>query len=94
MPATDSAAEFVATELERLIALPLDTPEDAERWDTECASFQTALETRFSTFELEHHVWHFITDSDIRRKDAGYRDRQHQAVTDYVRRLRHEYRNA
>ena len=89
MPTTDSAAEFVAAELERLIALPLATPEDEQQWDTECASFQTALEARFPTFELEHHVWHFITDSDISRKDAGYRERQHQAVTDYVRRLRH-----
>jgi hypothetical protein len=86
MPST--AAEFVAGQLERLISLPLDKQEDAERWDNECASFQKALETRFPTFEVEHHVWHFFTDSDIRRKDAAYRERQHQAVADYIKRLR------
>ncbi|HXT38699.1 MAG TPA: hypothetical protein VN887_01615 [Candidatus Angelobacter sp.] len=94
MASTDSlpdkaAAEFVAAQLERLVALPLDTPEDEERWEGECASFQTALETRFPTFELEHHVWHFFTDTDIRQKDAGYRERQNRAVADYVRRLRY-----
>ena len=94
MPSTDSptdraAAEFAAEQLERLVGLPLDTPEDEERWGSECASFQTALETRFPTFELEHHVWHFFTDTDIRRKEAGYRQRQHQAVADYISRLRY-----
>ena len=94
MASTDSstdkiAAEFVAAQLERLISFPLDTIEDAELWDTECARFQRALETQFPKFEVEHHVWHFFTDSDIRRKNAGYRQRQHQAVADYIRRLRY-----
>jgi hypothetical protein len=84
-----AAAEFVAAWLERLVALPLDTSEDEERWGSECASFQTALEARFPAFELEHHVWHFFTDTDIRRKEAGYRQRQHEAIVDYIRRLRY-----
>jgi hypothetical protein len=88
LPTDKAAAGFVAKQLEQLLALPLDTPEDEERWASDCASFQTALETRFPTFELEHHVWHFFTDTDIRRKDAGYRHRQHQAVASYIRRLR------
>ena len=93
-PPDKAAAEFVAAQLERLVALPLDTSEDEERWGSECGSFQTALETRFPTFELEHHVWHFFTDTDIRRKDADYIQRQHQAVADYIGRLRHDHRNA
>jgi hypothetical protein len=88
-PADKAAADFVATELERLMSLPLDTPEDAKRWDCACANFQTALETRFPRFSIEHHVEHFFTDSDIRHKDAGYRQKQHQAISDYVTRLRH-----
>ncbi len=47
------------------MSLPLDTLEDVERWDIACADFQTALETRFPSFPLEHHVEHFLTDSDI-----------------------------
>ena len=88
-PTDRAAAEFVAEQLERLVVLPLDTPADEERWERECASFQAALEKRFPTFELEHQVWHFFTDTDIRRKDAGYRQRQHQAVADYIGRLRY-----
>jgi hypothetical protein len=87
--ADKAAADFVATELARLMSLPLDTPEAVERWDSASADFQTALETRFPSFEIEHHVWHFLTDSDIRQKDADYRQRQHQAISDYVTRLRH-----
>ena len=88
-PADKAAADFVATELERLISLPFDTPEDAKRWDVACADFQTAIETRFPSFAIEHHVEHFFTDSDIRQKDAGYRQKQHQTISDYVTRLRH-----
>jgi hypothetical protein len=88
-PADKAAAGFVAAELERLMSLPLDTPEDAKRWDVACADFQTTLEARFPSFEVEHHVWHFFADSDIRQKDAGYRQKQHQAISDYVTRLRH-----
>jgi hypothetical protein len=82
------AAEFVATNLERLISLPLDSPEDMKRWENECANFQKLLETRSPAFEVEHHIWHFFTDSDIRQKDIGYKQRQHQAVADYIRGLR------
>ena len=88
-PADKAAAVFVAKELERLMSLPLDSKEDAKRWDVECASFQNALETRFPSFKVDHQVWHFFTDSDIRQKDAGYRQRQNQAISDYVTRLRH-----
>lgn len=84
-----AACEFVAAGLEKLVVLPLVTAEDEERWGQECASFETALESHFPTFELEHHVHHFFTDTDIRRKESGYRDRQHREVADYIRRLRH-----
>lgn len=88
--ATDkAAASFLASELERLMALPLETPDDVARWDVECAKVETELETRFPSFEVEHYVYHFFTDSDIRQRDAGYQQRQHQVISDYVRRLRH-----
>jgi len=86
----ETAAQYLAAQLERLMALPLATAEDAERWDSECADVQTALETRFPGFKPEHFVWHFFTDSDIRRKDVGYSQRQHNAISEYISRLRHE----
>ena len=93
MPVIDSAtdkaaASFLASELERLVALPLETPADIEHWDIECAKVETQLETRFPSFAFEHEVYHFFMDSDIRQRDAGYRQRQHQVISDYVRRLR------
>lgn len=88
-PTDKAAAEFVAAQLERLVALPLVTEDDEQRWGEECASFESALESRFPAFELEHHVQHFFTDTDIRRKEAGYRDRQHREISDYIRRLRY-----
>ncbi len=83
------AEEYLAGQLERLMALPLATLEDVERWDKECAEVQTALEKRFPDFQWERSVWHFFLDSDIRLKDAGYRQRQHRYISDYVARLRH-----
>lgn len=79
-----AAAGFVATQLEKLLALPLITDEDEQRWGDECAGFETDLESRFPAFELEHNVHHFFTDTDIRRKDAGYRDLQHREISDYI----------
>jgi len=82
-----AASGFLAAELDRLMALPLDTIEDTKRWDIECARVQTELEIRFPCFEIEHHVHHFFADSDIRQQDLGYRQRQHQAISDYIRQL-------
>jgi hypothetical protein len=88
-PADKAAASFFADELERLMAFPLETLDDVARWDDECARVQTELETRFPSFTFEEQVDHFFTDSDIRQRDAGYRQWQHQAISDYVTRLRH-----
>ena len=83
-----AAAGFVAAGLGKLPALPLVTEAEEERWGQECASFETALGSRFPAYELEHHVQHFFTDTDIRRRESGYRDRQHGEISDYIRRLR------
>jgi hypothetical protein len=82
-------AQSLADQLDRLMALPLASTEDAQRWDKECADVQAALEREFPNFEPEHFVSHFFTDSDVRRKDHGYRERQHRAVSEYVALLRH-----
>lgn len=85
------ASEFVAAGLEKLLALPLVTDEDEERWRQACGNFERDLKSRFPGFELEHHVQHFFTDTDIRRKEAGYKERQHAAISDYIRRLRYDH---
>ena len=88
MTSTEPAAEYLASQLERLIALPLITPADVERWYEESGSVERTLEQRFPHFEPEHDVWHFFSDADIRFRESGYRDRQHRLMTEYVQRLR------
>jgi hypothetical protein len=84
------AAEYLAAQLERLMALPLITPTDLEHWHTERYAIERELETRFPHFLPEHEVGHFFDDADIRSRDIGYRDYQHGMMSQYVRFLRNE----
>ena len=87
---TRESADWLAAELERLMALPLGTKSDVESWYSECDKTQHSLKERFPSFECWHEVWHFFADADIRVRDPGYRDYQHRLMTDYVAALRHE----
>lgn len=84
------AADYLAAQLERLMALPLATPVDVERWYEESSTVELRLEQRFPDFLPEHEVSHFFVDADIRCRDSGYRDRQHHLISEYVRFLRTE----
>ena len=70
-----SASDYLAAELERLMALPLASPAEVERWFGESGMVQHILGQRFPGFEFEHEVWHFFSDADIRAHDDGYRER-------------------
>lgn len=83
-----AAANFLADESERLVALPLDTLEDAQACEIECAKMQTEFEKRFPDFGVEEVAEHFFTDSDIRQRDVGYRQWQHNRILEYAKRLR------
>jgi hypothetical protein len=83
-----AAREYLASELERLMALPLATTADRKRWEEARDGIRQHLEEHFPQFEPEHELWHFFDDADIRARDAGYRDRQHGLMSEYVRRLR------
>jgi hypothetical protein len=91
---TSEAAEFLATELERLMALPLATPEDVADWYSESKKSKATLREKFPQFEFYDEVWHFFDDADVRARDSGYRDHQHRLMSDYITRLRNEPANA
>ena len=91
---TREAAEFFAGELERLMALPLSTKLNVECWYAERSKTEKILKQRFPKFEFWHEVWHFLADPDIRARDTGYRDHQHNLMRDYVAFLRNEPPNA
>jgi hypothetical protein len=84
----DSAAKYLADQLERLMALPLTTSEDIQRWYNESRSVVRTLANRFPEFQPEHEMWHFFSDADIRSREKEYRDDQHQLILEYVHRLR------
>ena len=83
-----TAARFLAVELDRLMSLPLDTPENVKTWDNEAGEVMTALDEFFPRFLFELEVWHFFADADLRQKDAAHRQRQHEYIADYITRLR------
>lgn len=91
---TREAADYLAVELERLMALPLAAKSEVEQWYSERDKIQQVLKERFPNFEFWHEVWHFLADADIRCKDKGYREYQHRLMTGYVAFLRHEPPNA
>ncbi len=86
------AADYLASQLERLMALPLTAPAEVERWYEDCDAVQKVLQMQFPQFEPFHEVWHFFADADIRGRDTGYRHRQHRLMSEYVQHLRNEKR--
>ena len=87
-PNTNAAGEFLAGELERLMALPLDTTKDARSWNREAEKVMNAMDTRFPRMVIEKQAANFFTDAEIFRQDAAYRRAQYQCVAGYVARLR------
>ncbi len=75
------------------MAMPLITPADVESWCHTSSTIEQSLQERFPDFRPEHEVWHFFSDADIRSRDSGYCDRQHQLMSEYVQRLRRTTRD-
>jgi len=90
----DEGTQFLVTELERLLSLPLDSKRQIEAWYAESERVQRELPERYPDLEYPHEVWHFLADADIRARDAGYRQYQEKIMTDYIRRVRDESRVA
>jgi hypothetical protein len=84
----NEAGEFLAGELERLMWLPLDTPEDARRWNLDAMEVKAALDTIHPRFVMEQQAVNFLADAEIFRQDATYRQTQYRCIASYVARLR------
>ena len=82
------AASYLADQLERLISLPLNTKADLENWECERNKVEQTLRDKFPSFEPIHDLRHFMDDADIRVRDSGYRDKQHQTMSKYIILLR------
>lgn len=86
----DESARYLVGELERLLSLPIGTPQELEVWYSESERIQQEFPARFPDSNYPHDVWHFLTDADIRVRDAGYREYQERIITDYIRRVRND----
>ena len=84
------AAIYLADQLERLMALPLNTKADLENWESERNKVEQTLHDKFPSFEPIHFFWHFMDDADIRVRDSGYRDSQNQTISRYIADLRNK----
>jgi hypothetical protein len=86
----DSGTQFLVTELEHLMALPLTSKAERDAWYVESKRVQKTLRERFPDLDYPHDIWHFLADADIRARDDGYRKYQEQIVTDYLKKARGE----
>ena len=87
----DEGTQFLVTELERLMSLPLGSKAERDAWYVESKRVQQALRERFANLEYPHDLWHFLADADIRARDPGYRKYQEQMVTDYITKAKSEH---
>lgn len=82
----------IAQDLKALSALPLLKKEDADIWDDEADRFRTKLYSIYEEVygDLPHELEHYLTDSDIRLKDAGYKERQESFLRSLILKLEAE----
>ncbi len=86
--ATSPAVYYLIDQLEKLVALPLTTDSELDRWNAEADKVEKALRDVFPEFELPDVFRHFLADPDIRLRDKEYLEYQNQRITSYIARLR------
>ena len=86
----NEGAQFLARELRHLIRSPIGSKTELAAWYIESMRIQKALQEQFSHLEFPEDIWHFLSDADVRAKDAGYRKRQEQIVNDFIASLENE----
>jgi hypothetical protein len=81
----------IADELERLLALPLETELDVAAWQRAAAALKESLRSDHSEIALEGETYHFLVDAEIRQRDVGYRLWQEGQVRTYIQRVRRSH---
>lgn len=80
--------QFFADELERLLAMPLDTKQELEAWYAASQRLRDTIRSHHPEVEYEGETFHFLVDAEIRQRDAGYRKWQEGEVHKYIQRVR------
>lgn len=79
----------LAADLKALSALPLLKKKDSEIWDDEADKFRSKLYSIYAEVSeyLPHELEHYLTDTDIRLKDSGYKERQEGFIRSLISKL-------
>ena len=83
-------SELLASELERLLALPLRPNTALTHWYDEARKVEHVFRTNHPGFEIPDEIWHFFADADIRSKESEtkYREIQEGLVRQYILSIR------
>jgi hypothetical protein len=81
--------QFFATQLERLLGLPLQPKESLAKWYNEAHQLRQAM-LQYPNIETPHEIHHFYSDADIRAKpsETKYREAQEKIVRGFINELR------
>lgn len=82
----------LVADLKAISALPLIKKEDAIIWDDAADRFRAKLYSIYEEVydDLPHEIEHYLTDTDIRLKDAGYKERQENFIRSLIVKLEAE----
>jgi hypothetical protein len=80
--------KFFTDELEKLLAMPLNTKEDLDAWDAASQRLRDTIRSQHREVEYESETYHFLVDAEIRQRDAGYRKWQEGEVRHYIEKVR------
>ena len=83
--------KFFADELEKLLAMPLETKQDLQAWQSASKQLRDRIRSDYPDIGYEGDTYHFLVDAEIRQRDAGYRRWQEEQVRGYIRQVRSQH---
>jgi hypothetical protein len=88
--AMNESRKFFADELEKLLAMPLNTKQDLDAWYGASKRLRDTIRSHHPEVEYDGETYHFLVDAEIRQRDKGYREWQEGEVRRYIEQVREE----
>jgi hypothetical protein len=84
--------QFLADELEKLLAMPVTTEADMTAWVTAGKQLRQTLRVRYPDVQVEGQIYNFLgrVGVETRRRDLGFRRWQENIVRTYITEVRAE----
>ena len=84
----NDSRNFFADELEKLLAMPLNTKQELDAWYSASKHLQDTIRSQYPEVDYEGETYHFLVDAEIRQRDPGYRKWQEGEVRHYIEKVR------